>query len=169
MAILLREPRFRAAIVRHSTAAICAIVGVLLAWFGLKVRFHLESAATLSVLPTLLSVGFGLIVLRSASRTCTRDLMQRILRLHVLRKAGRYSYAAYVFHFPLLVATRPIFDSLPLLTRQLLAVPWFLGGVAATFFLARLSWSLLEAPILRWKDILAPSPEKPLAATARAA
>jgi peptidoglycan/LPS O-acetylase OafA/YrhL len=147
VAILLREPRLRAAIGRHSTAVISAIVFVLLAWFGLKARFHLESAATLSVLYTLLSVGYGLIVFRSASRACTNDLTQRILRSRILRKAGRYSYAAYVFHFPLLVATRPIFESLPLQTRQLLAVPWF----------------------LRWKDILAPSPEKPLATTARAA
>jgi peptidoglycan/LPS O-acetylase OafA/YrhL len=169
VAILLREPRLRTAIVRYATAAISAIVIVLLAWFGLKARFRLESAATLSVLYTLLSVAYGLIVFRSASRTCTNDLTQRILRSRILRKAGRYSYAAYVFHFPLLVATRPIFESLPLHTRQLLAVPWFLGGVAATFLLARLSWSLLEAPILRWKDILAPSPEKPLATTARAA
>jgi len=39
VAILLREPRLRAVIVRHSTAAISAIVFVLLAWFGLKARF----------------------------------------------------------------------------------------------------------------------------------
>jgi peptidoglycan/LPS O-acetylase OafA/YrhL len=169
VAIILREPRLRAAIVRHSTAAICGIVGVLLAWFGLKGPFHLESAGTISVLPTLLSVGFGLIVLRSASGTFTNDFMQRVLRSAILRKAGRYSFAAYVFHFPLLVATRPLFEGLPIHTRQLVAVPWFMGGVVVTFLLAWVSWSLLEAPILRWKDILAPAPEKQVDVIARAA
>jgi peptidoglycan/LPS O-acetylase OafA/YrhL len=148
VAILLREPRLRDLVVRNSTAALSAIVGVLVVWFGLKSRFHLETAGPLSMLYTLLSMAYGLIVLRSAVRTGENGLVERILRSRILKKAGRYSYAAYVFHFALMTAVWPAFDRLPPHTRAQAALPAFLCGVGITFVLARLSWSLIEAPIL---------------------
>ena len=160
VAIILREPRVCAAIARYSTTAIVAMVGVLVAWFGLKARFHLESAATLALLYSVISITFGLIVLRTATGTGTSDVVQRALRWPILRKAGRYSYAAYVFHLPLMAATESVFENLSPQTRQLAAIPWFLAGIAITFLLARISWWLMESPILKWKDVLAPPPPR---------
>ena len=159
VAMIVRNSTLCAAIVKRSAGAIAAVVFLLVAWFGLKARFHLESAATLAVLYSVISLAFALIVLRTVSRTGTNGLAQIALRMPVLRGAGKYSYAAYVFHMPLMAATEPIFQNLSPQARQLAALPWFLGSIAVTFALARLSWWLLERPILRWKDVLAPSPQ----------
>jgi len=160
VAIVLRDERLRAAALRYSGAALGAIVSLLLMWFGVKARFHLESAATLSLLYTLLACAYALIVLRAADAAGGGSAAQKVLRFQFLRRAGRYSYAAYVFHFPLLVATMPLFLGLSDRGRHLLALPWFLAGIAMTFLLARISWSLMEAPILRLKSALAPSPRE---------
>ena len=68
------------------------------------------------------------------------------LRLPVLRQAGRYSYAAYVFHLPVLDITEQVFLKLSPEARQLWAFPWFMGTFALTFLLAWLSWRLIEQP-----------------------
>jgi len=160
VAIVLRDERMRAAALRYSGVALAAIISLLLVWFGVKARFHLESPATLSALYTVLACAYALIVLRSADAAGDRGAVQAFLRWRLLRKAGRYSYAAYVFHFPLLVATMPLFLALSERGRHLLALPWFLAGIALTFLLARISWSVMEAPILRLKTVLAPSPRQ---------
>jgi peptidoglycan/LPS O-acetylase OafA/YrhL len=159
VAIVLRHQRLRAAVLRYSGPALAAIVALLLAWFGVKGRLHLESPATLSLLYTLLAGAYALIVLRASDGAGGAAPVQKLLRLWLLRRAGRYSYAAYVFHFPLLFATMPLFLALSERGRHIVALPWFLAGIAVTFLLARISWSLMEQPILRLKPVLAPSPQ----------
>ena len=160
VAIVLRDPVVCARLMRHSVASIAAVGGVLLVWFGLKSRFHLESAATLAALYSMLGIGYGLIVLQAVRRTGESDAMQRVLRMRVLRQAGRYSYGAYVFHLPVLAMTEGLFLKLSPELRELAVIPWFLGTFAITFGLAWLSWRFIESPILKKKDVWAPAPSR---------
>ena len=74
----------------------------------------------------------------------------------VLRFFGRYSYAIYLFHYPVMIPMAPLTTWLgarsPILGTRL---PWMclsmlaIGGVAVALSLA--SWVLLERPFLRLK------------------
>jgi len=71
-----------------------------------------------------------------------------LLRMEWLRSFGRYSYALYVFHYPIggvfwLVRNR--FNPL------LLGSVSILGGIALSYLAARISWKYLEQPCLRLK------------------
>src|SRR6185295_15190154 len=78
----------------------------------------------------------------------------------LLRAAGTYSYAAYVFH-PLIKVTVLHFARPALVARGALTT-WYVDAVfvvacgAAAFALARLSYAVLEGPLLRLKDRWAP-------------
>ena len=158
VAIVLRQPALCAKLLQYSSQAIAGATGLLFLWFGLKSRFQLESAVSVALLYTLLGVGFSFIVLRTMSRSGGNEWTLRLLRLLVLRQAGRYSYAAYVFHLPVLDITEQVFLKLSPEARQLWAFPWFMGTFALTFLLAWLSWRLIEQPLLRMKNIWAPAP-----------
>ena len=123
VAIILRQPGLHAKLAKHSSKALACLTGLLLLWFGLKSRFHLESAATVAVLYSILGLTFGLLVLRTVDRSGSNDGLVRVLRMPDLRLAGRYSYAAYVFHLPVLDITEQIFLKLSPEARQLCALP----------------------------------------------
>jgi hypothetical protein len=63
------------------------------------------------------------------------------LETPVLRWIGSRSYSIYIWHWPILMLTRPGFDiNLP-------ALPVRIGQIALTFFLAELSYRRVESPV----------------------
>jgi peptidoglycan/LPS O-acetylase OafA/YrhL len=80
---------------------------------------------------------------------------QVLLNLSALRKVGKYSYAIYIFHFPIVVDLNPLWEkyfgdfqqTYPLLdnTARVLVV------AVSAYLLALCSWHLLEQPCLRMK------------------
>ena len=159
VAICLRNERLRSAILKRSGVALSITCAALVLWFGAKERFHLESSVARSLLSTFLGLSYGLLALRVASTSGAKTLLHRILRSKLLTAAGKYSYAAYVFHLlPIFWTIEQKLESLPDPARRLLAVPCFLGSIGLVFLLARLSWWLIEAPLLRLKARLAPPP-----------
>ena len=84
-----------------------------------------------------------------------RSLANRFFSSAPLRMLGRYSYALYILHFPLIKFTRAaLYRLLPEQSR-------FPGADAGLFDcrcrislgLAMLSWVLLEGPILRLETV----------------
>jgi peptidoglycan/LPS O-acetylase OafA/YrhL len=79
-----------------------------------------------------------------------------VLTAPVLRFFGRYSYALYLLHLPVLLAMHPVTDWL--VARPLILgspLPWMMLSLAisigATTCLALVSWILLERPFLSLK------------------
>jgi peptidoglycan/LPS O-acetylase OafA/YrhL len=165
VAICLRNDRLRSAILNRSGLILSVAGGALVVWFGVRERLHLETPLARCLLSTLIGLCYGLVALRVASGTGSATWLPRVLRWSILRAAGRYSYAAYVFHLlPIFWVIEAKLGSLPASTRSMLALPCFLGCIALVFLIARLSWWLIEAPLLRQKDKLAPSPRRQAAA-----
>jgi peptidoglycan/LPS O-acetylase OafA/YrhL len=93
-------------------------------------------------------------MLVSAVNRPADSLWPRMLSTGWLRAFGKYSYALYLIHLPVMRAVREyVFDPLEYET----IAPWsaqllFYGGAAVpSFALAWLSWRFFEAPILRLK------------------
>ena len=78
-----------------------------------------------------------------------------LLRTPLLRSFGKYSYAMYVFHSPIFILQANTIARLSLrLPERLRFVFWLfalMGGIAATFGVALLSWNLVEKHCLRLK------------------
>jgi peptidoglycan/LPS O-acetylase OafA/YrhL len=127
-----------------------ALVIIALARHGLGVEDTLVQVVGYSLL-ALLFASFLVLAL-----TAARGSPTAVFRLRGLRALGRYSYAIYVFHHPLLIFVPPtvlvgLVAGWPHATLWAHAL-YMLAVVALTLGLARLSWQLLEQPMLRWKD-----------------
>lgn len=86
--------------------------------------------------------------------------VMRMLRLPALCSAGKYSYAIYVLHYPLLdrlsrIVTERLAREDPVRGSVLWAAA-LAGGIGGTYVLARVSWRWLESPFLRLKTRFVP-------------
>lgn len=97
----------------------------------------------------------GAMLVRGVSRP-PESLWPRMLRAGWLRAFGKYSYALYLLHPPVMRAVKAyVFN--PLEFGAMGMAPWnaqlvfYVAATAPAFALAWLSWRLFEAPILRLK------------------
>lgn len=158
VAIALRDPRARVWLQRAQLpiAAIAGLglAGVMAFAHGLS-RFNpLVETVGYSLLAILFAIGIAYIALDD-----TRARPRWLCNV-VLRTLGKYSYAAYVVHAPLKVAM--LYYAKPWLEAQgvhtSLAVDAATVGalIAGSFVLARLSYAVLEGPLLALKERWAP-------------
>lgn len=150
VAIILRLDLFAA-----KQLTLARIVAALSALAALVILYHKPGSSLWYNVPTL-TLGFTLIALAGAAlivlllRSDNAALLRRIFRSPVLLFAGKYSYALYVFHWPLISICLAF--SLRLGFSGMAA--WALGIVAAfisTVLLALLSWHLVEQRALSLK------------------
>ena len=144
-------------ITRHVRPLMLAVLGVLaIAALGTHV-FSVYDPGTLIVGQTLLAVAFAitLLTIERFPRGTLFGAIPRVLELRSLRLVGRYSFAMYVFHLPLLSvfgeelrrAAEPTGSAAPLV--------YAIGAVALSFLAGMLSWHLIEKHFLRLKSVLA--------------
>ena len=103
----------------------------------------------------LIAITAGAMLVSAVNRPPDK-LWPRMLRAGWLRAFGKYSYASYLLHTPVMRAVRE--DAFnPEEYRAMLIAPWnaqvvfYAVAGAASFVLAWLSWRLLESPMLRLK------------------
>jgi peptidoglycan/LPS O-acetylase OafA/YrhL len=107
---------------------------------------------------SLLALGFasGILVLAAREQQGQCTWFERLLSITPLRLIGRYSYAMYVFHLPLVIALTPVLRrALPSLGVALAPVVALLVGIAS-FIAAAISYQLFEKHVLALKERLAP-------------
>jgi peptidoglycan/LPS O-acetylase OafA/YrhL len=79
-------------------------------------------------------------------------LRSRFFETRFLRSLGRYSYAMYLFHFFIALLALAVFTPAAHPTRYVPAqLFYWLLVIGVTWLAARLSWLLLEEPLLRLK------------------
>lgn len=130
--------------------------GMLLSVVIVAACILIQPASPLYNNGAMLTVGFsGLALLTGAliiillTKT-ESNIVRRVFRNRILNFFGKYSYALYVFHWPV---TSFMLEYYLKMGYQGF-VPWLIfivGAFAATFTLALLSWNLMEKPILGLK------------------
>jgi peptidoglycan/LPS O-acetylase OafA/YrhL len=135
------------------------IVFTLSSIAALLVLYRVPGASLWFNVPTL-TIGFTFIALTGASLIilllCSEEssLLRKIFRNPILLFCGKYSYALYVFHWPLIALCM----WLVLQTGLSGLLAWGAGGVSvliASIVSARLSWELVEKNALRLKRYFA--------------
>jgi peptidoglycan/LPS O-acetylase OafA/YrhL len=78
--------------------------------------------------------------------------VSKVLSVAWLRSLGKYSYGVYVFHWPIALFGAIALRRAGVLDSRLSHVAFVPAGILMTYILARISWWLLEAPFLAYKD-----------------
>jgi peptidoglycan/LPS O-acetylase OafA/YrhL len=158
VAIAIRNVRARALLVRHhrqvGAAAAAVLVAIMVYAHGLSRYQTFVETVGYSILAILFAVGIAQIAL---DETRTRPRWATNI---ILRTAGKYSYAAYVFHplikVAILYCAKPWLVAHGVLETSWMDIAFVATCMVASFVMARLSYAILEGPLLRLKDRWAP-------------
>jgi peptidoglycan/LPS O-acetylase OafA/YrhL len=154
VAVALREPRWRAWLDKLVTPAVAiaaiGVCGVIAKTHGLDRRQSFVELYAYSLLAVLFAAWIA--------RLVTTSSKSRWLASAPLRAAGRYSYAAYVLHFPLKVGLLYLWDPSRYEIAHPLAVDlaFVVVSSALSFAGAMITAVAIERPFLRLKDRWAP-------------
>jgi peptidoglycan/LPS O-acetylase OafA/YrhL len=148
---------------------------------GLRSRIGILAAATGMALVALLVQGRGAVsptmtrfgytvfamlyaclVFAAADRAGSPSRLAAALRSPLPRAFGKYSYAIYVFHYPISLATERLFDAASdgasAGARTGLWLLSVAGGMGTSFLVAVVSWNLLEKRFLALKRLFVARP-----------
>jgi len=167
IAILARRPGGLTALARQARVALPVAFGAfaaIQAWIRLsQPAVAGYDAITLQVLqlnndPLMQTIGFSLLcalygaLLVQVLTAPTGSRRARIFETRWLRSFGTYSYAMYLFHFFIGFLAVSLFTpgDYPRFYVPAQIAFWILA-IGVTWLLARASWFLLEAPVLRLK------------------
>lgn len=157
-ALLVRRPATAERIAdRGNLVLLLAALGLGL--LALATHVYSTSDPLMQILGySLLAVGFaaGILVLAAREQTERGTWLERVLAIAPLRAVGRYSYAMYVFHLPLVIALTPAIrrwfagtgQALPLIVALLVGIATFVAGA--------ISYHVFEKHLLALKTRVAP-------------
>jgi len=162
LAICLRDERARALLPRYMKWIAMAAGAVLLAFVIKERGFHENDLHVQVVGQTLISaLGAALIfACAGAAPSPSTSGIRRVMEHPTLRTLGKYSYAMYVFHFPIhFVASRYVTALVngPDDNWRLARLVVYVAALfTASLIAALISWRVLEKPLLDMKDRFAP-------------
>ncbi|MEZ4414022.1 MAG: acyltransferase [Gemmatimonadales bacterium] len=164
VAVLVRDPAGRAWLERwRASIGFTASAGVLLLTGWLH-GFHSDEVSVQVVGQTLVVLVSGSLIAAAVaddSRAPIRRLQAHLSRPW-LRMLGKYSYAMYLFHFPISQLLTALFGEQVRGADTLWRLPRLAAYVVVVFGLTLLaamaSWRLIERPFLDLKDRIAPRP-----------
>jgi len=140
----------------HSRAVLAVAFGVLFAVALYSHTYSVFDPHTLVLGQTLLAAAFALLVvsLGSIPRGTFGHALRRLMEMRWLRRVGRYSFAMYVFHLPIIVVLgTPVQEALGFAgsATPLLYVLAFIG---LSFLAGLASYHLLEKHFLALKRLV---------------
>ncbi len=157
-AAVLRVPATASFIEWHATSLMAFAVAALLAGAVLTHAYNYREMATITYGYTILAAGLAAIVLVCGSNSSSRTVasLKRALSIAPLRSAGKYSYAMYVWHLPIvrlagprtLAAVKPLGFAYP--------IAYTIVIVMLSFGAAWISYHLFEKHFLRLKRYFVP-------------
>lgn len=157
LAWLVRTPRGVAqlrALLRPVTYGALVTLVALFAWRG-SARNDPYMQVIGYVALSLLSVALIARALPRLSSAGAPTRFQRVLQNRPMQAIGKYSYAIYIFQYPIILALETMLETYaPTLAEQAplsVAVGLFVVASILSIAAARLSWVLLEAPALSLK------------------
>jgi peptidoglycan/LPS O-acetylase OafA/YrhL len=142
--------------VRGPSAALwCAALAVLLVL--VTAVYRLSPVAIRTAELSLVPLAFGALLV-VALRTSADAPLRRLLEMRWLRATGTYSYAIYLFHMLAFPTVAHMGAGRSLTAHLCIAA----GAIVASVALARVSWWLVEAPALAYKDRFPYPPARPV-------
>ena len=161
VAALLRDEQGRALVRRWqgriTVAAVVALAALVLRQHG----FHSEDIPDQVIGQSLVAIlSATLLAYAAVSTSPLPSRLQSALSRPGLRTLGKYSYAMYVFHFPihhslkLLLADVVMGADTPM--RLVRLIGYLVLVITLTFIAALISWRVIEKPFLDLKNRVAP-------------
>lgn len=153
VALTVRDARARASASRVLPTVFAVAAFALVVMFVLIDPFYSSSRVILIGGQTALAVAFGCIVFFAAT---TGGWLATAVSAEWLRRWGKISYGAYVWHWPLRLALDLRYSRIPPATepayQMLRAVGFLVFGLSATYGLAWVSYYAFEQYFLRLKQ-----------------
>lgn len=154
VAMLVRNPQFVAWARQNGKWLVSAILMFLAAAIYMGGGLGRDSVPMQTFGYTAFALTYGCLVCAAYLMAGTGSALPSVLRNPTLRAFGKYSYAIYILHFPLTIATTAILGRTAYLSQPFRVILWtlcFAGGIGISFFLGYLSWNLLEKHCLALK------------------
>lgn len=163
VAVLVRETSGRAWLERWRTSIGLTASAAVLLLAGWLHGFHSDAVTVQVVGQSLVILVAGSLVAAGVADDSSAPLrMQAQLSQPWLRMLGKYSYAMYLFHFPISQLLTALFGDEVRGADTLWRLPRLAAYVVVVFGLTLLaamaSWRLMEKPCLDLKDRIAPRP-----------
>ena len=161
VATLLRDPGGRALLHRWQ-ARVAGAAGAALAALVLRQHgFHSEDIPNQVIGQSLIAIlSAALLAYAAVSTAPVPPRLHSALSSTGLRTLGKYSYAMYVFHFPIHHALKLLLTDVVMGADTPMRLVRLLGYlvlvITLTFIAALISWRVIEQPFLDLKDRVAP-------------
>jgi peptidoglycan/LPS O-acetylase OafA/YrhL len=118
--------------------------------------FDTRDPGTIIVGYTVLAVAAAIVVLTLQAGVGSGSWLERVLSLGLLRSCGKYSYAMYVFHLPLVLLIGPALTKYLVATGSLRPLLYSLSLIAVSYAFGWLSYNLYERHFLALKRYFIP-------------
>jgi len=157
-AALSLTPAFMQWLAGNIRALYLSIFGVLVAAALFSHSYSVYDSRTLIVGQTLLAGAFAVLIVSVGSIPARSfgHFLRRMFETGWLQTVGRYSFAMYVFHMPILVAYGDSLHSALSFAGSATPLLYALSAIVLSFLAGLVSYHLLEKHFLRLKAALAP-------------
>ena len=152
-AVVAESPSSMAMVRKHSGAALLLVLGLLIVTAAISHADATYDTRTLTVGYPLLALAFALVILVVSLESpdgIARQL-RGLLSVSALRSVGKYSYAMYIFHFPILVLLGPGFRTTFAFAGTAMPLFYAVAAIVTSYIAGFLSYHLIEKHFLRLK------------------
>jgi peptidoglycan/LPS O-acetylase OafA/YrhL len=155
-AVLARRATALALFRRRQTAMTWLAFALVAVSASISHFFDTHDPGTILLGYTLLATAAAIVVLTLRAGMDSGTLLERISSFALLRSCGKYSYAMYVFHLPLVLLAGPTLMRALGATASLRPVLYSLSIIVASYALGWLSYRLYERHFLALKRYFVP-------------